>query len=157
MTENQDLCTWLPAFAADDLNQADRAKFEDHLAECSQCRQEWEELSPALVEIRRTGASALPANGLERLKRAQSRSAVSTKKRRPTFRYAAAAAVALLFFGSGFWSGRNSADQPLTAVLRLPFESHQIGNLPDLSRPSFTVALAESIPVAITNPGVGHR
>ena len=146
MKQNKDYCTWLSAFAAGDLSQPDQLQFQEHLGECPDCSQACNKMSMALDQYRQSSRADLPTDGLQRLQKALPRSDKAPKRRVLPWRYATAAILALIFFASGFWTGRNSADQPLQTALHLPLEIDHEREFPNLIRPSFTVALAESIP-----------
>lgn len=108
-------------------------------------------MASALNQYRQGCQADLPAGGLDRLQKSVS---LSQKPRwQPHYlRYASAAMLALVFFASGFWSGRNSTDQPLPMALHLPRQITPGESIPALARPSFTVALAESIPGVFSIP-----
>ncbi len=146
MKQNKDYCAWLPYFLAGDLNEQDQLQFQKHLDECLDCTQAYDHMSMALDQYRQSSRAVLPKDGLQRLQRALPRPEQAPGRRIFPLRYATAAILALVFFASGFWTGRNSADQPLQAALHLPLEIDHEREFPDLILPSFTVALAESIP-----------
>lgn len=109
----------------DELSEEDRARFEEHLSQCADCRAEYSSLRETVGDMR-----ALPAGGefiregvgLEmtggagedqgrRLRAARISSARTTPRLAPLLRYAAAV---LFAFGAGYMvgggSGRSSGD-----------------------------------------------
>lgn len=150
-------CTWLPAFAAGDLNQQERVQFQKHLTQCPRCNQAWEDMSSALSQYRQNGEAPLPQDGLERLQETTHQSSTQPKRTISSWRYASAAILALAFFASGFWMGRGSANQPLPTALHLPLNLSPGDLSPELIPPPFTVALAESIPRVFSHSGTFPR
>ncbi len=152
MTKHKNICTWLPAFAAEDLDQQRQNEFKEHLSVCSECRMAWAGMSQTLGKYKTGSRSKLPTNGLSRLQATMTNRSKKNLRRNQTFRYSTAAVLALILFSSGFWMGRNSADHPLTTVLHLPVDVNPPKDLPILPQLSFTVALAESIPTIFYPP-----
>lgn len=144
--DNKIDCTWLPAYAAGDLSDQDHKNFKQHLTQCSECEQASNRIALGLDQYRQSGHPDLPSGGLARLQSSLDNSAPEQKPGRLLMRYATAAMIALIFFASGFWSGRNTADQPVPTALHLHRALNKSKQIPDLDHLAFTVALAESIP-----------
>jgi len=103
-------------------------------------------IEQALDRYRKAPHPSLPANGLSRLQDSLSGEHSARTPDRKLLRYATAASLALVFFASGFFSGRNTADQSLPTALHFPRSFYPESRLPEIVPPAFAVALAESIP-----------
>ncbi len=109
-------------------------------------------IDQALDSYRKAPHPSLPDDGLSRLQDSLSGGNSARTPNQKLLRYATAASLALVFFASGFFSGRKTADQSLPTALHFPRSFYPESRLPEIVPPAFTVALTESIPGVFSSP-----
>ena len=149
MNEPSSLCDRLSAFADHALSPEERSEYERHLENCPDCRRILAAMSLGLERYRQDSQACLPTNGLAKLKAEVSLGRDSHFTVRSWMKPALVAGLALVIFSIGYWTGQRNSNANLSTASRPGTRNIQPSGAGHRPRPPFTVALAESIPVAL--------
>jgi len=113
----------MSAYIDNEINEVDKAKFEKHIAQCPQCKEEYELLKSLVLECSEIDEAELPEDFREglhtRLMEAKaekpSKLADFMRKNRWTTAASAAAAVLIIAFALGSFGGSQSMEQAQSA------------------------------------------